>query len=127
AELPEARLGDDLAERVLERFGRKERLEEAVELGGVLCHAERRREAHGPRPREALEGGVEQRGADLADAVGAEIRDEHPVAVLHPAVAADHGGLYELVVLAPLVALPDRGERVGRALAFGQDEGAPRL
>ena len=76
--------------------------------------------ATGPRPRSnAAEGGIAERGHDLARAVGAEVEAEDPVAFGEPGIAADDRGLDELVGGAGGVGgAHGLGRRVeGRALA----------
>jgi hypothetical protein len=69
--------------------------------------------------REAIEAGVEQRGQDLAHAVGAEVEAEQPVAVSHAGVVADRGGGDELVEPALGMRGGDGVLRAGEAGAGG--------
>ena len=73
-----------------------------------------------PVAREAGEIRVEQGAGDLAHAVGAEIGEEHAVAVLHAAIVAERGRQHELVALAARIGGLDRGDRIGGVLALGR-------
>ena len=86
---------------------------------------EDRRLHHRPPLQLAGKGlgpGAGQRVGELARAVGAEVEEDHGVAVAQPRPALDHGRLHELVALVPRVGLLDRGERVRGAAALAGDD-----
>ncbi len=97
--------------------GRKQRLEEGLERGRIVDHADGVGELHHPGAIEAVEPGIEQRRQDLAGTVGAEVEHQQAVAVLHAGVAVDHRRPHEFVVEARGVALVHR--LGGRACALG--------
>ncbi len=67
--------------------------------------------------------GVAEGREDLARAVGAEVEEEEPVAVLCAGVAGDDGGGDEFVGLAARIGGGDRLGRGGGLGALGVDDG----
>src|SRR5581483_6766890 len=72
--------------------------------------------------RKLVELRLTERPRELAGAVGAEVEVQHGVAVGHPVVIADDGGLDELVGLVPFVGLRDGGLGRRGVPALGVDD-----
>jgi len=84
-----------------------------------MCHAECSGEFDRSRAWESLKPRVEQGRQDLPDAVGAKIRHDQTVAVVHAGIAAERRRWDELVALPGCVGLRDRALGIGRVFAFG--------
>ena len=123
AQLRAAGVGHHLAEDVREALRRKDRLHQPVEIVAVLCHAGRRGEFDFALAREAGEIRIEHGAEDFAYPVGAEVEAQQAVAVLDPAIAADHRRHDELVELLFCVGIIDGRLRVWKARALGFDDG----
>src|SRR5262249_13747160 len=97
AQLGQPSPGNHLAEGIREILRREQRAEKAIEPGRVLDEPERCGKRDWLSPWEVLEIWIEQGSSDFAHSIGAKVRDQHPVAVFHPAVFANCGPPHDLV------------------------------
>ena len=111
------------AEPHADRFGREQGLQERIEGGRILDHAEGGCELHLPRAFKAVKKRIEQCRQDLAGAIGTVVEHQDAVAVLHALVVRDGRRFHELVVEAGGVALVDRLSGRPRGLAPAIDHG----
>ncbi len=113
------RVGQHLTEDVPEFQGREKRINQWVECLRILDQPQSRREGNLPRPLESVERGIQQGRQDFACPVGAKIRHQQAVTVLHAGEVADDRGLQKLVRDAGIVGMSDRLEGILGALPFG--------
>ena len=119
AQLRHAGIGNDLAEGVAQVLRREQCRHEAVQVGRIFDKTQRGGESDAFLAFEAGEIGVEQRRGDLADPVGAEIGEEHTIAITHAAVIGDRRRQHEFVRLAARIGGLDRLHRIVGMLAGG--------
>ena len=118
-ELPQTRRRREGAEGVARLDGREQGFHPRIQRRGIARHSHRRGEGGRAGAGERREVRLEQRGEDLARAVGAEIGHDEAVAVLHAVIAADDRRRDEFVARARCVTGGDGrvGGRRARALA----------
>ncbi len=98
--------------------------EELLEFARIFGESARGGELDRLAARKVVEVGVEQGREDLADAVGAEIADDQPIAILHAAIAVNDRRQDEFVVEVRCVAAFHRLQRIRRGLALALDQRA---